>query len=386
MPKTVVHIKELTPEQETQLFSYRDYWIAKGLQTGETDWDTFDKYMPICYAKAGIKYPTRVVRVSSPLVGGLAAALAEGILRKNGDADGVMDDIVGNTVGGAVCSAVGQAVRDSVLDIVDVNVGIAIDSAVSIGVNDAVSGAVRSAVSTAVKETRLTWHYWLGGQFWIGGRIWGVAFVNFFFDVCKLKLSKDMMERAEAYRKVCESVNYVWPNRDFVIVCARPKEIHRNDRGLLHNTSGKSISYPDGWGLYHLNGVYFDENLYNKVTSGKMPFKEILAIKDIDQRTQAMRFGDVWEFIKYAKGKKLDECAKERGNGTTIRYWLYQFPKGHVFTEKAYYAIYDDLVPGSSKQFMSGVRPCKTVAEAMAWKFQSTPERWLTMTPGKDMN
>ena len=175
------------------------------------------------------------------------------------------------------------------------------------------------------------------------------------------------------------------------MVCARPKKIERNAQGRLHSTTGKAIEYPDGYGLYFLNGVKFDETLFKQVTSGSMPFAEILAIKDIDQRTQAMRFGDVWEFVKYANGVELDKMAKERLDGTQVRYWLYRFPKGVLFSEDAFYAIYDDLVPGSDKQYMSGVEPCESVKAAMAWKCSDelttvTPEEWLKLTPGVSMN
>jgi hypothetical protein len=198
------------------------------------------------------------------------------------------------------------------------------------------------------------------------------------------------MERAEAYRKVCESVNYIWANTDFVMVCARPIRIARNERGALHSDNSKAIEYPDGWGLYALNGVSFPEDLWKKVTSGTMPFQDILAIEDIDQRTQAMRYGNVWDFVKHANGELLDEHTKFRQDGTPVRYWLYKFPKGDIFTEDAYYALYDDLVPGSDKQYMSGVEPCKTVAEAMSFKFSDgeytlTPETWELLVPGLHM-
>jgi hypothetical protein len=422
---SVTRVDKLTPEQEAQFASYRDKWIEIGLRTGDTDWDTFDEYMPICYEKAGIKYPINIVRVSSPLIGGLAAAVAEGIWRKRRGAVGeavdgavrvAVDEAVGGAVrgavgvavggavgvavGGAVDEAVGGAVRGAVGVAVRVAVGGAVDGAVDGAVGEAVDGAVRGAVDGAVATAisiaqkagvSISYHYWLGGQFWVGGWYWGVAFVNFFFDVCKLKLAKDIMERAEAYRKVCESVNYIWPNTDFIMICARPKAIHRNVRGQLHNPRGKSIEYPDGWGLYHLNGVGFPEDLFKKVTSGTMPFKDILAIVDTDQRTQAMRFGDVAEFVKHEKGELLDETTKNRLDGTVITYSLYKFPKGKVFTEDAYYMVYDDLVPGSTKQYMSGVMKSSTVADAMAWKFSSddytlTASQWLNLTPGLNMN
>ncbi|HCC04968.1 TPA: hypothetical protein DEP58_01520, partial [Patescibacteria group bacterium] len=100
MPK---YIEKLTPSQEKQMSIYRDMWIEKGLQTGVTDWETFDKFMPVCYEKAGIAYPKNVVRVSSPLVGGLASAIAEAILRKK---RGAVRDAVGDAVRGAVDGAV----------------------------------------------------------------------------------------------------------------------------------------------------------------------------------------------------------------------------------------------------------------------------------------
>jgi hypothetical protein len=75
-------IDKLTEKQKRAMPGWVKKWIEIGLRTGETDWDTFDKYMPVCYAKAGIQYPKRVIRVQSPLVGALAAGVAEAILRK----------------------------------------------------------------------------------------------------------------------------------------------------------------------------------------------------------------------------------------------------------------------------------------------------------------
>ena len=69
------------------------------------------------------------------------------------------------------------------------------------------------------------------------------------------------MERALAYRKVCESVNYIWPNRDFVIVCARPVHIDRDKEGRLHSEKRMAIQYPDKWGLYMYHGVKVFEKI-----------------------------------------------------------------------------------------------------------------------------
>jgi hypothetical protein len=472
-------IEKLTQKQKDAMPAYRDMWIAKGLQTGETDWDTFDKYMPICYEKAGISYPKRVVRVMSPMVGAFAAAIAEGILRKRdnaigdevigevrnavgnavsnsvgvavrgavgvavggavGDAvsgavngavrgavgvavGGAVVDAVGDAVGGAVNGAVGGAVSgavgvavrgavgvavvdavrgavrgavggavgDAVGDAVRNAVGVAVGDAVRGAVNGAVSVAVRNAVSGAVGDAvgnlikagvPISEHYWFGGQFWVGGWYWGVSFVNFFFDVCGLKFEKDIMERALAYRKVCESVNYIWPNRDFVMVCARPTKISRNVLGQLHCENGMAIQYPDGWGLYLLNGVRFDETLYKKVIDPSWPFSERMKIVDIDQRTQAInpKFCDIDAFIKEAKGELLDERTKYDIDANPGNYKLYKFPRGPIFTEDAYYCYFD--CPSTGKKHLEGVEVAKTVAEAMAWAEDITVQDWENRIP-----
>src|SRR3990167_4752798 len=361
-------IEKLTKEKEAAIPAYRDMWIKKGLQTGETDWDTFDKYMPICYEKAGLKYPTRVVRVNSPLVGGLASSIASRILNKE---KGAVREAVGGAVDEAVGVAVGVAVRVAVRGAVDEAVVGAVREAVRETVDEAVVRAVRETVG----EAKLNWHYWLGGQFWVGGWYWGASFVNFFFDVCKLELSKDIMERAEAYRKVCESVNYIWPNTDFVMVCARPIKITRNNQGRLHSDTEKAIEYPDSWGLYLLNGVRFSEELWTKVVSKKMPFEEILAIKDIDQRTQAMKYGDIAEFLKHTKSELLSSKRIHR-----TKYELWKTPKeAEIFTVDAYHCVYKD--PATNLTYMSGVAPeigvKGDVVEAMGWKRNMSGEEFL---------
>ena len=183
------------------------------------------------------------------------------------------------------------------------------------------------------------------------------------------------MERAEAYRKVCESVNYIWPNTDFVMVCARPIKITRNNQGRLHSDTEKAIEYPDSWGLYLLNGVRFSEELWTKVVSKKMPFEEILAIKDIDQRTQAMKYGDIAEFLKHTKSELLSSKRIHR-----TKYELWKTPKeAEIFTVDAYHCVYKD--PATNLTYMSGVAPeigvKGDVVEAMGWKRNMSGEEFL---------
>ncbi|MCK9597783.1 MAG: hypothetical protein M0R06_02005 [Sphaerochaeta sp.] len=329
------YIKEITKEQEAQMKPYADKWIEIGLRTGEADFATFDKYMPICYEKAGIAYPKNIVIVQSPLVGALASSIAEQVWKKRDAVDGAVrdavDGAVSDAVSGAVSGAVDGAVSDAVGDAVSDAVSVSVRDAVGDAVSDAVSVSVRGSVDVAVRGavlskdfnedvkstmnkygvTKIDWHYWLGGQFWVGYWYWGVAYQNFFVDICGLELEKDIDERRIAYRKICESVNYIWPNRNFVMVCDRPKEILRDDDGRLHSLDRKAISYGDGWGLYMIHGVKFTEEQFEKAKTETMA--DILNWPDIEQRSVLLRDRPVSELLKECKAELVSETDKFGG-------------------------------------------------------------------------
>ena len=421
-------ITKLTPKQKAQIPAHIDKWIKIGLRTGETDWETFDKYMPICYKKAELEYPKNIVRVSSPLVGALAASIADRI--SNGKTvrravDGAVGDTVdrevrdtigravGDTVDGIVKRAVDGEVRDTidgeVRDTIDRAVGGAVDGTVrravdgevgdTIGrtvdreVRDAVDGIVRAAVDREVEDTigrtvdratrdaidraardavgrtvdrevrdtidgavgdavgahKLSWYYWIGGQFWVGGWYWygSPAYVSFFTDVCKLKLPKDIEERAEAYSKICQSVNYVWADKNFVMVCARPKHIYRDEQGRLHSPDSKAIEYHDGWGLYMWHGI--------KVSKKIIETPETLTKKDIVKETNVEVRRCIIEKIgmeRYAELLGVKEV--DRDTVSTEEAVLYKTKrKDNILNNYAYFVKVS--CPSSKRKYMLGV-------------------------------
>ena len=282
MPKKIT---ALTQEQKNIMPLWAQKWINIGLRCGDVDWETFDKFMPICYKKANLPYPTRVVRVPSPIYGALVASVSHEIWNKRYKN---RDVSVRASVGDSVADSVGASVRDSVGD----------------------SGYEKTLIKEINKiakkyKVKPSWNYWLGGQFWVGGW-WGPpSYVSFFTEVCGLDLGEDMNERAEAYSKVCQSVNYIWPNRDFILVCDRPKHIHRDEKGRLHSLSEKAIEYKDGWGLFMINGVRFMEEEWCKFTSGNMEAIDIMNEKNQDKkRVMIMNYGNE-KLIKELKAKEL---------------------------------------------------------------------------------
>ena len=79
----MILIDKLTPEQDKLIPECRDYWIKKGLQTGETDFETFETNIKLAYKKANIPFPNKIIRVKSPIVGALVASLSDRIFNIN---------------------------------------------------------------------------------------------------------------------------------------------------------------------------------------------------------------------------------------------------------------------------------------------------------------
>lgn len=327
-------IDKLTDEHRKMFKPWVEKWVDIGLRTGDTDWETLDKYIRVAYEKAKIPFPKRVIRVNSPIVGALTASILDALLREDGisrsylaikgaiysatdsylhteadseagsevssrvEENGVrfvsktvelavhkaVNSEIGSALGSVVEVAIDSAINESVYSVVESTIDLAINESVH---SEVVSAAVKSLVKS-IKN--LKWHPWFGGQFWVGGWWGSPSFVSFMVEVCGLELEKDIYERYECYRKLCESANYFWTNRNFVIVCARPKAINRNDRGQLHNENGLAIEYPDGWGLHCIDGVVVPEKVIMNPES--ITIEEIQKEENLEiQRIMIQRLG-----------------------------------------------------------------------------------------------
>jgi hypothetical protein len=253
-------LTKLTDEQKNAIPEHVKKWIAIGLRTGETDKKTFEAAARKCYEHAELNPNVPIVWVKSPIVGAFAASTANLIFSKMKISRDAVDDAVAGAVRGAVRGAVTGAVRDAVDGAVADAVADAVAGAVhdAGAVRDAVDGAVTDAVSDAVYDAvrdsvgvKITWHYWMGGQLWAA---WA-AYVNYFIDVCGIDFNKNIYSRAMAYQDTVMSAAYWWPNSKFIIACERPAKILLNSNGQLHCENGQAIEWPDGWGLWMLNGV-----------------------------------------------------------------------------------------------------------------------------------
>jgi hypothetical protein len=418
-------IDQLTEEQRARFSEWVEKWTDIGLKTEPADRPRFEENIMLAYDKTGLTRPKRVVWVPSPLVLAFAAPTAGYLLDRR---DGAVRDAVDDAVDGAVRGAVGGAVRDAVDDAVDGAVRGAVGGAVRDAVDDAVrgavggavrdavrgavggavrdavggavrdavrgavGGAVRDAVDGAVRDAvggafayiRNNWYRRLGGQFWVGGWWGSPSFVSFFTDVCELELSDDIAERARIYSALCESACWVWPHKDFVMVCERPREIHRNEAGRLHYDHGAAIAW-EGYELFFLHGVRFEKDLYWKVVNREIGIEDILKnIPNADQRSVALVMADPQKFLKQANATLVSTGTKPTRAKEPTK--LYEVPN-FMETGETEYAM-TMFCPSTGRPFLEWVEPAigkqHDADLAQATAFGISKAQYLAIAPGDE--
>ena len=273
---------------------------------------------------------------------------------------------VGVSVGENVWVSVGESVWESVGENVWASVGASVGDRVRESVWESVGESVWENVGVSVRASVGAWH-------WADD----LACADVFCDAGVL--SQEKKDELQEYQRILSAtrIGLLFQEEAYVLVAPT---VRRNSSGQLHDERSPAVQWGKS-GLHYLNGVHFPKELWERVVSCTMPFHEILAIEDVDQRAQATRFGNVWEFLKHVHAVELDTHQKiGKNDGRIIRYWLYKIPaNGEMYQEDAYLAIYDDSMLGAAKQHMSRVPECKTVAEAMSWKQSITPDQWLEL-------
>lgn len=276
-------LQDLTEDQLARIPEWIEKWTAIGLSTEPADWENAEKGIIGEYAVAGLA-PPEIVRVTSPLAGCSCIKALNNL------------NFPENSVKKLVSTSIESSIEDSVRNSVSVSVWNS--------VLDSVLNSVRNSVERSV------WHL-VGDQLsgfsvsllnLIGGQILSsyVAWYTFFQDVCGVKLN----DAALARTLTVQSCHLWFPFKEIAIVSDRPRQIHLNDAGQSHCEDDMAIKWPDGWGVWAINGVIVDKQVV------KAP--ESQTIQQIDdeeneevRRVRIERFG--WQrYLTETNAKVID--------------------------------------------------------------------------------
>ena len=90
--------------------------------------------------------------------------------------------------------------------------------------------------------------------------MWYVGYAAMYDFANRIDLEMDQ-EKLVPFLNWVRCCPFVLFDENTVYVSRKPTEIHFNDNDQLHNESGMSCEFADGWGIYSINGVAVDEQI-----------------------------------------------------------------------------------------------------------------------------
>ena len=178
--------------------------------------------------------------------------------------------------------------------------------------------------------------------------------MSFFRDVCGWK--DLILEKFEVLETLVKSCGWTWWHKNVLAISDRPRVINRDDQNRLHCETGPSISYPDGWSLYHWHGVSIPAEW---VTGKKPTASEALKWENMEQRRAACEIVGWASILRELKAKVINADADPE-IGTLVECDLPDAGKERFLRVQC----------GTGREFALCVPPTmKTAREANSWTY-----------------
>jgi hypothetical protein len=213
---------------------------------------------------------------------------------------------------------------------------------------------VFDALPEAAKDGKSNYRY---GQFWAG---W-CAYVSFLRDV--MGWDDPVLERFKIEEDLC-SCGWVWWHENVLVISDRPRVLKRNQRGQLHCETGPAVLYPDGWGVWALNGVTMERELVETPAEQIDP-KCILAAENVEVRRELLRKIGIERFLQVTPHKVLDRLGD---------YELLAVDLSAELRDRKYLKMTN---PSIGVYHVEGVaQECGTVQQALNWRAHDIKTDW----------
>jgi hypothetical protein len=183
------------------------------------------------------------------------------------------------------------------------------------------------------------------------------------------RLSCGLTEATDGLKGQCmaaQAAGWYLPHQNICWVSERHSGLHLSVDGRLHCENGRAIEYPDGWGVYVLNGVVMEPR-HVLTPAERLDPREIVKEPNVDVRRELIRKAGITRLLDY--GKEVDRQGNYRlvdmspvFKGSGIRYAPY---------------LLMDSASLAATQHLEGVSPeCRTVEQAINWRASEVAKTW----------
>lgn len=159
---------------------------------------------------------------------------------------------------------------------------------------------------------------------------------------------------------LAQSAGWLWPMREVCIISERPRTLHLDLDGRLHNESGPALSYPGGWSIYAWHGELLPPHVIEspqRITTG-----EILEVSNAELRRFYLERAGIERLVEegVARSFQRDECGE-----------LYRWDAPGDEPVVLVRVVNSTPEPdGSRRRYVLRVPPdIRTARQAVAWTF-----------------
>ncbi|MBI5698534.1 MAG: hypothetical protein HZC29_08685, partial [Thaumarchaeota archaeon] len=228
-------------------------------------------------------------------------------------------------------------------------------------VRNEVDNEVYNEVYNEVSKNKLVW---FGHGYGLFYESWWLTFYEYFRKLGVVK-SKDYKNYREFM--FCGVYNVIWLE-NFVIITRTPKVV-RTQNKRMHSLDKPSFEWKNDTCYYHIDGVFFRKEMWEKITKQQITAEEVVKIENQDQRMVALKYYGTERLLKDFDAKLIDES--KRGNK------LYEV-SNLIPNEKVKLLVYSFVTKtGETKTYTDFIlEKFKQADNGMAWKHNMTAPQY----------
>ena len=248
-------IKKLTPEQAAMAPGWVKKWIDIGLSCERMNADLAKDAVRRAYDACGLPQPIVVATVGSPYAAMIAGPHLLASLRQIFKAPGAPD--------------------------------------------------VDTSPAAMLEQVKEGMNNYFGGAFY-ASRGAQISFIRdvIGWDAEHLEKFKVYLEKFKIDEDLILSCGWVWWHGAVCVISDRPEQINLDPEGNVHSLTGPSISYRDGWSLYHVHGTAIPAEWIT--VPGHLTAEMALTWENVEQRRAACVILGWDTILKSLDAKSLD--------------------------------------------------------------------------------
>jgi len=248
-------IEKLTRKQKEYLPIFRENWLQIGLDTTPVDFNKAENCISDLYKWRGLKVP-EFLHFSSPML----CELFINLICSDKQLESQLESQFESQFESQLWSQLWSQLKSQLWS----QLGSQLES------------QLRSQLESKKLNYMGTWFNGQQDSYWVAWLLFGKEI--------GVQYDEHSSTGLNIWSNIAKECHWFYPFNDFCLISDKPKELHRDWLGRLHNENDAAISYSDNWSLYFVHGISVPEWIIKnpeKITPEKIQLEKNAEVRRI---------------------------------------------------------------------------------------------------------